>query len=190
MLAEIIKLDHQLFYAINSGLSNIFFDWLMPILRNRYTWVPLYIFIVFYFIKNYKLNGFYLTLTLFACFAFADFTSASLIKKAVKRPRPCNEITFKKQVIMRVNCGSGFSFPSTHATDHFAIALFIICVCIKKNKYISFALFSWAFLIAFAQIYVGVHFPLDVICGSIYGSLIGWAFAYFFNLKYKTLNIA
>ncbi len=189
MLAEIIKLDHQLFYAINSGLTNIFFDWLMPILRNRYTWVPLYIFIVFYFIKNYKLNGFYLTLTLFTCFAFADFTSAILIKKAVKRPRPCNEITFKKQVIMRVNCGSGFSFPSTHATDHFAIALFIICVCIKKNKNVCIGLLSWAFLIAFAQVYVGVHFPFDVICGALYGSLIGWIFANFFNLNFKTLKL-
>ena len=189
MLAEIIQLDHQLFYAINSGLSNVFFDLVMPILRNRYTWVPLYIFIIYYFVKNYKLKGLYLTLTLISCFAFADFTSASLIKKAIKRPRPCNEITFKKQVIMLVNCGSGFSFPSTHATDHFAIALFTICVCIKKKKYVNFALFSWAFLIAFAQVYVGVHFPLDVICGAVYGSLIGLVFAYFFNLKFKTLKL-
>lgn len=190
MLVEIIKLDHQLFYAINTNLTNVFFDWLMPILRNHYTWIPLYIFILYYFIKNYKLNGLYLTLALIACFAVADFTSASLIKKAIKRPRPCNEIIFKPEVIMRVNCGNGFSFPSTHATNHFAIAFFIICVCIKKNKYVCIAFFTWAFLIAFAQVYVGVHFPFDVIGGAIYGSIIGCVCANLFNLKFKSLKIA
>lgn len=188
MLQEIIKLDHQLFYAINTGLSNLVFDWLMPILRNRYTWIPLYFFIVYYLIKNLKIKGLYLSLTLIACFAFADFTSASLIKKAIKRPRPCNEITFKSQVIMRVNCGSGFSFPSTHATDHFAIALFLVCVFKNNNKYVSIALISWAFLIAFAQVYVGVHFPIDVICGAIYGAIIGCAFALFFKYKFKNFT--
>lgn len=190
MLEKIIQLDHQLFYAINTGLSNAFFDVLMPILRNKLVWIPLYVALVFFFIKTYKLNGVFLTLALIACIAFADFSSASIIKKNIKRPRPCNELTFKQEVKMRVTCGTGFSFPSTHATDHFAIALFIITLFYKKYKYLPIILLSWAFLIAFAQVYVGVHFPLDVLCGAVYGALIGWGFARFFKYKFPKLIIA
>lgn len=189
MLSQIIQLDHQLFYAINTGLSNAFFDVLMPILRNRYTWIPLYIFLIVFFLRSYKLNGFYLVLTFLATFAFADFTSASLIKKSVKRLRPCNELTFVQEVKIRVDCGSGYSFPSTHATDHFAIALFLICIFYRKYKFVVPVLLTWAFLIAFAQVYVGVHFPMDVLFGAIYGAIIGWAFAKFFTYKFPTFAI-
>ena len=80
MIQEIIKLDHQLFHAINTGLSNVFFDWLMPILRNKLVWIPLYVFIIFFTIKNYKLKGLYLVLFLAAAAGIADFGSASIIK--------------------------------------------------------------------------------------------------------------
>lgn len=189
MITQILELDHQLFYAINTELSNVFFDILMPILRNRYTWIPFYLFLVFYFLRYYKLKGLFLTFALVATFAFADFTSASLIKNMIKRSRPCNEPTFVQEVKMRVDCGSGFSFPSTHATDHFAIALFLICIFCKKNKFVIPVLLIWAFLIAFAQVYVGVHFPLDVLSGAIYGAIVGWAFAKFFTYKFPTFAL-
>jgi membrane-associated phospholipid phosphatase len=188
MLKEIIQLDHQLFYAINTGLSNSFFDVLMPILRNKYTWIPFYVFLIVFFLRQYKLNGIFLILALAATFGFADFSSATLIKKTVKRLRPCNEPTFVQEVKMRIDCGSGYSFPSTHATDHFAIAVFLIGIFYKKYKFVVPVLLTWAFLIAFAQVYVGVHFPIDVICGSIYGAIIGWAFAKLFNFKFSIFN--
>lgn len=187
MLDKILQLDHQLFYAINTGLSNVFFDMLMPILRNKLTWIPLYIAIIILLIKTYKSKGVVLIFTLIVCVGFADYSSASLIKKAVKRPRPCNESSFKAQVNMLVSCGTGYSLPSTHATDHFAIAVFLIILFQKKIKYISVIFLSWAFLISFAQVYVGVHFPLDVISGALYGTLIGWCFASFFNYKFPKL---
>jgi membrane-associated phospholipid phosphatase len=189
MIEKIIQLDHQLFYAINTSLSNAFFDTLMPIMRNKLTWIPLYISIIFYFVKTYRAKGLLLTLALITCVGFADFSSASIIKKSVKRLRPCNELTFKQTVNMRVPCGTGFSFPSTHATDHFAIALFLITLLFKKHKYLAAILFSWAFLIAFAQVYVGVHFPIDVVCGAIYGSLTGWFFASYCKYKFPKLIV-
>ncbi|TAF44291.1 MAG: phosphatase PAP2 family protein [Sphingobacteriales bacterium] len=190
MLEKIIQLDYQLFYTINTGLSNPVFDFLMPILRNKLVWIPFYLAIIYYFIKTYKLNGVFLTLTLATCIAFADFTSASVIKKTVKRPRPCNDLAFMQRVTIRVPCGTGFSFPSTHATDHFAIALFLITLFFKKYKYTIIILLSWAFLIAFAQVYVGVHFPTDVLCGTLYGALIGCSFASFFKYKFPKLILA
>lgn len=183
MLDEIIRLDHQLFQAINTGLSNAFFDWLMPILRNKYTWIPLYIAIIVFAIRAYKVKGLYFVIFLAATVGMADFGSASIIKPLVKRDRPCNELAFQSQVISRVPCGSGKSFPSTHASDHFSIALFLVVIFRKKWRYFTAIALFWAAIISFAQVYVGVHFPVDITVGMLFGSLIGFLMAKLF-LKY------
>lgn len=183
MLEEIIRLDHQLFEAINTGLSNAVFDWLMPIMRNKYTWIPLYIAIIFFAIKTYKTKGLYLVLFLVATVGIADFGSASIVKPIFKRDRPCNELAFQTHVIARVPCGSGKSFPSTHASDHFSIAIFLSMLFYKKWKYFTGIAVFWAGLICFSQVYVGVHFPVDVVTGAIFGSLIGFLGAKLY-LKY------
>ncbi|HET8829623.1 MAG TPA: phosphatase PAP2 family protein [Pelobium sp.] len=183
MLEEIIRLDHQLFQAINTGLGNAFFDWLMPILRNKYTWIPLYIGIIFFSIKAYKVKGLYFVAFLAATVGIADFGSASVIKPIFNRDRPCNEVAFQSQVISRVHCGSGKSFPSTHASDHFSMAIFLVVVFRNKWKYFTAITIFWAAIICFAQIYVGVHFPVDITVGILFGSLIGFFMAKLF-LKY------
>lgn len=187
MLEEIIRFDHQLFQAINTGLSNAFFDWLLPIMRNKYTWIPLYIGIIFFAIKTYKVKGLYLVVFLAATVGIADFGSASMIKPVFKRDRPCNEVAFQSKVISRVNCGSGKSFPSTHASDHFAIAIFLSFVFHKKWKYFTAIAVFWAALICFSQVYVGVHFPIDVTVGMLFGSLIGFLMAKLF-LRYTSFK--
>lgn len=183
MIEEIIKLDQQLFHAINTGLSNTFFDWLMPILRNKYTWIPLYIIIIAEAIKTYKLKGIYLVLFLTAAVGLADFGSSSILKPAFNRTRPCNDIEIQPTMTVRVTCGSGKSFPSTHASDHFAIAIFLITIFYKKWKFITPIAVIWAFLICFAQVYVGVHYPIDVTVGMLFGSLIGFIIAKLFIKK-------
>ncbi len=177
MMEELIKIDHHLFHAINTGLSNAFFDWLMPILRNKAVWIPLYVFILVFFIKKYRLEGFYLILFFAAAVGIADYGSASLIKPFVRRDRPCQEVGFKAQVITRVDCGSGKSFPSSHASDHFAMAIFMITIFYKKWKPIIPIGILWAGAISFAQVYVGVHFPADVISGMLIGAFIGFLVA-------------
>lgn len=180
MLEELIKLDQQLFHAINTGLSNAFFDGLMPILRNKYTWVPLYIFFIAYAIKTYRQKGLYLILFFAATVGIADFGSASVFKPAFNRSRPCNDIKIQQTMILRVPCGNGKSFPSTHASDHFAIAIFLVVVFYKKWKPIIPIAIIWAASICFAQVYVGVHYPFDVTFGMLFGSSIGFLMAKLF----------
>ena len=187
VIEDFLKLDQQLFHAINTGLSNAFFDWLMPILRNKYTWVPLYIFIIAFAIKTYKLKGLYLSLFLAVTVGIADFGSSSILKPTFNRVRPCNDIEIQKTVIERVPCGLGKSFPSTHASDHFAVAIFLTMIFYKKWKPIISIAIIWAFLICFAQVYVGVHYPFDVIVGMLFGSLIGFFMAKLF-IKNITLS--
>lgn len=174
MIDQLIAFDQEAFLSINEGLSNAFFDWLMPILRNPYTWAPLYLFIIIFCIKNYGKRGVLIILFTVITFGISDFTSSSLVKKSVQRIRPCNDIEFKENVNIRVRCGSGYSFTSSHATNHFAMASFLIMVFYRRWKHILWIGLLWAAMISFAQVYVGVHYPLDVLAGAVLGCSIGY----------------
>lgn len=173
MLDQLISFDQEAFLAINQGLSNAFFDWLMPVLRNPYTWAPLYLFIIIFCIKNYGKKGALIILFVLITFGVADSLSSSVIKKSVKRVRPCNDIEFKEEVNVRVRCGSGYSFTSSHATNHFAMAVVLIVIFYRRWKHILWLGLLWAGVISFAQIYVGVHYPFDIVCGALLGTLVG-----------------
>ncbi|MHA4896407.1 phosphatase PAP2 family protein [Pedobacter sp. PWIIR3] len=183
MIESLHQFDVDLFLSIHRGLSNPFFDWLLPLMRNRYFWAPLYLFIVIFCVKAYKKKGWYIIGMLLFTFAMGDLLASRLIKNTVMRIRPCNEITLTNDIIHRVECGSGYSFPSAHATNHFAIAVFLIFVFYDKWKAILPLALGWAFIISFSQIYVGVHYPIDVIAGTILGTLIGFCT----SRLYKTL---
>src|SRR5690606_8328630 len=174
MIDQLVTWDQEAFLAINQGLSNVFFDWLMPVLRNPYTWAPLYLFIIVFCIRNYRNKGILIVLFILITFGIADALSSSVIKKSVKRIRPCNDIEFKEEVAVRVRCGSGYSFTSSHATNHFAISTVLIMVFYRRWKPILWLALLWATLVSIAQVYVGVHYPLDIIGGALLGSAIGY----------------
>lgn len=180
MIEQLIELDQQLFLSINKGLANQFFDFLMPLLRNPYTWAPLYLFFIIFAIRNYKKKGIIMILLLLVTFGLGDYTSASMIKPEVMRVRPCNDVPFKEQVTTRVRCGSGYSMPSSHATNHFAIGIFILMLFRRKWKPIVWLSLLWAASISFAQIYVGVHYPGDILVGALLGTAIGFFTSWLF----------
>ena len=173
MLEQIIQFDQELFLLINRGLGNTVFDWLLPILRNPFTWSPLYLFLIIFFIKHYGKTGILIVACTLITFGISDATSSHLIKKSVKRVRPCNDVVFKSEVTLRARCGSGFSFTSSHATNHFAMAMFWIVLFRRKWRHALWLCLVWAISISFSQIYVGVHYPLDILSGAIIGTLIG-----------------
>ena len=172
-MSELIQFDEQLFHFINSGLSNSFFDAIMPYWRSKYLWVPLYIFIISFLIINFKKVGIFVLMGLFLTIGISDFVSSNVIKKSVKRDRPCNTTHIANNMELRVHCCGGYSFTSSHATNHFALATFLAMVLGPFFRWIRIPLFIWAASIAFGQVYVGVHYPLDILAGSIVGILIG-----------------
>ena len=174
MFDQLVQFDQHLFSAINNGLSNSFFDWLMPLLRNRYFWSPLYLFIAIFLVRNYGKQGWIILLFFGLTFGITHYFASSLIKPAVQRLRPCNDPDMKPEMQSRIACGSGYSFPSTHASNHFALAMFLITIFYHQWKSILPLCFLWAFSISFAQVYVGVHYPLDVAAGAILGCIIGY----------------
>lgn len=179
MLEELNQLDQNIFFVINRSLSNPFFDWLMPFLRNRYFWTPLYLFMAIFFVRNFGKKGWLILIFMGLTFGFTDYFSSSILKPTFERIRPCNDPAIKAEVNNLIPCGTGFSLPSSHAANHFALAFFLITVFYSRWKPILPASIFWAFSISFAQVYVGVHYPFDVSAGGIIGGIIGYLFSTF-----------
>jgi len=173
-METLLQLDTALFQIINQDWQNAFFDVILPFFRNKYVWIPLYLFIASFFVINFSKKGFLLILMIGITAGLADFTSSTIIKKNVERLRPCNNPELKETTRLLVNCGSGYSFTSSHATNHFALATVLIFTFGRIFRWTKIPFFLWAATIALAQVYVGVHYPIDVICGAVLGSFIGF----------------
>jgi undecaprenyl-diphosphatase len=126
----------------------------------------------YFLYERYRMKFFWILLGALLLVLTSDQLSANLIKNIVQRLRPCNNPELKNQLRLLVPCGGGFSFISAHATNHFAIAFFISSFY-NEIKWAKLLALLWAFAIAFSQVYVGVHYPFDVICGAALGLLLG-----------------
>jgi len=188
-LLSIVDLDHYIFKMINQELVNGSLDSVLYFWRNKYLWIPLYIFLLTYIYYNFRKEAYWIVFFLLTTFALCDFISSSVIKPMVERARPCHDQNIELQPRLLVTCGSGYSFTSSHAANHFGIAFFIIFIVSRKNKVVSSLLFIWAFLVAYAQVYVGVHFPLDVLCGALLGLGIALLTAELYKLSKRKMAL-
>lgn len=182
---DLLVLDHKVWYYLNVSWRNDFLDAVVPYLRNQWTWAPLYLFLLVFMLYNYKKTGLLWCLFFLATFALADQASAHYLKPLFQRTRPCNDVELSKLVHIIVRCGSGYSFPSSHATNHFALGVFAAITMQHSVRYIWWIALLWAASVSYAQVYVGVHFPLDVVCGGLLGSAIGIVTAKLFHLKWR-----
>ena len=175
------RADKSLFHIINKQLSWPPLDNIMLLLRQPLTWVPAYLFIVlFFFINNRK---YFLPIILLSLLtvSLTDFTSASILKPLIHRLRPCYDATLDFTVNNPAGCGGLFSMPSSHASNHFGISTFwflVIRHTLQRNWYL---LLVWAAAVSYAQIYVGVHFPGDILAGTLLGTVTGNCTFYFFK---------
>ncbi|MFT4667994.1 MAG: membrane-associated phospholipid phosphatase [Polaribacter sp.] len=181
---ELLQWDIALFEAINSGLQNSFLDTVLPLWRNKYIWIPAYLFLISFLLINFQKKGLLIILVAVLTIAIADMTSSRILKKSIQRLRPCKTAQIVDQVHLLVPCGSGYSFPSSHATNHFALALFLIGVAGTRFSKIKLPLLLWAASIAISQVYVGVHFPLDILGGTLLGCLIGFTMSRVLNIAF------
>jgi membrane-associated phospholipid phosphatase len=181
MFDQLIQFDRHLFYIINHDWANPFFNSIMPWVCTPGNWIPLYILIIAFCLWKFKKQGIVIIVFIALSAGFADSTCNLIIKPLVHRVRPCRDPITAKTTIELTGCGMGYSFPSIHAADHFAVAIIMVLLFYRKWRWIWFWGILWAGLISFSRIYVGVHFPIDVFCGAIYGALVGWLFAWLFK---------
>ena len=165
------QLDQQLFLFLNSANSPLW-DKIMSVLSLKLVWAPLYIAILIYLGIKYNRRFWILILLIILAVTLADRVSV-LIKYAADRPRPCHETSLQGLVHM-VNgvCGGMYGFVSSHASNSFNVA-FLSLMFIKKKWY-TVLIIIWASTISYSRIYLGVHYPGDVLCGGLLGALIGW----------------
>ncbi|MCC6721215.1 MAG: phosphatase PAP2 family protein [Bacteroidia bacterium] len=175
MIEALYNFDIELFYFVNHVIRNDFFDMIMPILRGKFTWIPLYILIIYLVIKKYKKSGYLIILFALLTVFFSDLISSQILKPFFERIRPCNIADFADWINLPIGKGSGWSFTSSHAANHFALAIFFsqIFEGFKTKKSILLLFILWASAISFAQVYIGFHFPADVFAGAVIGIIVG-----------------
>ena len=166
------RLDQQLFLFLNS-LHSPFCDQLMHTVSGRIIWIPLYLAILIFLGIKYKRK--FLVILLFIIIAATLSDQASVfVKNLVHRLRPCYEPAIQGLVhLFKEECGGTYSFVSSHATNSFDVAF--LSLLFIKNKWFTICIILWALIIGYSRIYLGVHYPGDVICGSLLGALIGWS---------------
>ena len=174
------QLDHTFFHFINAVCSNSVLDEICPIVRNKNTWIPLYIMGGALIAYKYRWLGIWMLLCAVLAILVGD-QSANLIKHIVHRLRPCAV----EQVHLLVKCSDTFSFPSNHATNHFALAVFLSFV-LRRFRWLPVVLIFWAGSIALSQVYVGLHYPADITAGALLGTIVGYlAFLIFKLIKQR-----
>ncbi|MBS1760398.1 MAG: phosphatase PAP2 family protein [Bacteroidetes bacterium] len=183
---KIEELDRDLFVLINSKGSNSLFDKIMPLLRESVFWIPLYLFLLLFILINFKLKGLWWSLFFVSTVSLADISGKYIFKDRIQRIRPCSDGSFSDKVrLLLDHCPGGYSFVSNHAVNHFAMAVFFFTTLkpiIGKWAYLSIV---WATFIVYAQIYVGVHYPSDILVGAAWGSVFGLLSGILFNKHIK-----
>lgn len=179
------RLDKFSFIVIHNDSWHRALDGIMLLLRNPATWIPLYIFMIIFSIKKTGNRAWFFILLSLVTVAITDIVSGSILKPLFARLRPCFDPEMHRYIRSIISCGGVYSFPSSHAANHFGIAAFwfwsLFQITGKKWKW----LWVWASLICYAQVYVGLHFPSDVAVGALLGLLVGIfmanIFAYFWH---------
>ncbi len=175
-MENLLLWDVQLFLKINEGLSSSFLDsYLVPI-RHIYFWIPFYVILLIYALYCFRKQVWIWIFGLCLTLMISDTCSSRIIKNTVQRPRPCQSIDLKDYVQLRADCGTGYAFTSSHATNHMAFGVFLFMTLGLLSKQWRWLYIFWAVAIGFAQIYAGLHYPLDVLCG--FG--LGWFLAYMY----------
>jgi undecaprenyl-diphosphatase len=158
--------DTELFLYLN-GLH---FDWLDPVMTTFSSikfWIPMYVLVAGLIVWKKRWESVAILAVLILSIAITDQLSVHLFKNVFERLRPCHLNEIKNSAHFLENCGGLYGFVSSHAANAFCFAMFLT-MCLRNN-YCSIIIFFWAALVSYSRIYVGKHFPLDVICGAAFG---------------------
>lgn len=170
MMEFLYSIDVYTFYAINHGLNNPAFTKFFSIITNVNNWYITYIILLGILFFNGGKRGKFAAIMILLLILVVDQTCARILKDYFARPRPCNALG---DVITPLGCNGTYSFPSNHAANNFAAAMFFF----RLYPNLKWVLFITAALIAFSRPYLGLHYPSDIIGGALIGIGFGYVFA-------------
>ena len=172
---EIIQEDQQAFLYLNN-LGSEPFDQFWILLSETWIWFPLYFIFLYLLYKNFQLRGLIFILIFIALGVTVSDQLAGIFKTGISRLRPCHDPTLD-HLMREVKCGGKFGFYSSHASNTFFIATLMSLLLHKTYKFLPYILLFWAAIVSYSRIYLGVHFPLDILMGAVMGFLLGGLFA-------------
>lgn len=174
MLEQLQKLDRELFLFLNNlGINE--WDWFWVLLTEKETSYPLYAVLLFLIYRKVKLKGLLITVVVVALMITFTDQFANLFKDTFERLRPCNEAFMEYGRFLAKRCGK-YGYFSGHAISSFAVATFISHTLKPYFKNVFYWMFFWAILVTYSRIYVGVHYPGDILTGALFGIVTGFLF--------------
>jgi len=176
-------LDTTLFHLINQAGQNSFFDWFMPFMTELKNFTYILVVLGGYIVWRERKGGLVFLVFVGLTLAITDPFSSRLLKEWVGRIRPCQVL---EEVRLLTDCNTSYSFPSSHAVNIFAAAYFLSQVFRRLAPLI----FAIAAVVAYSRIYIGIHYPLDVIGGAAIGLLIAWPMRRLKDQVLARLNIS
>lgn len=167
-ILELLKeWDTRLFLLINGGHFS-FLDGCMHEASSKFFWIPLYLIFLLLLIKKYKIKTLLILVFVALTITLSDQISLHLFKNIFLRYRPCHNLMLASQIHLVDDCGGLYGFVSSHAANTFALAFFLFRIkMIESSNYIW--LFVWAALVSYSRIYLGQHYPADVLVGALVG---------------------
>lgn len=186
-METLIEYDQELFLFLN-GLGTETWDGFWLVVTNKLSSIPLYALLLFFMYQKYGLKGTIITAVIVAAMITSTDQLSDFFKHFIQRPRPCKVESW--QDILRFiapRCGR-YGYFSGHATSSMAVAVFAGLALQSKYRYLIFILLFWSAFVGYSRIYVGVHYPGDVLTGMIVGGILGYVFYrihQFFLAKYK-----
>jgi len=172
MSDQLLKLDTNLFLWLNSHHSP-FWDDVMLFISGKIEWLPLYLMLIAFIIYRFRWKSIPILIAIILAVAMADQLAVKAFKEVFERFRPTHNPEIQHLVhIVNDYRGGSYGFVSNHAANSFSLAMFISLLF--KNRYVTISIFFWALLVSYSRIYLGVHYPGDILGGAVLGIGIGW----------------
>lgn len=172
-MESLIELDKELLLWLN-GQHTPFWDTVMYWISHKLFWIPLYAFLLFWIIKTWRWHSMYLLLAIGLVITLADQTTSGFMKPFFERWRPCQDPEIGALVhLVENHCGGSYGFASSHAANTMGIAVLLLLLSKGSVRWV-WALLPWAAIVAYSRVYLGVHYPGDVIVGALIGALAAW----------------
>lgn len=170
MIQTLQNIDTELFLWINSHHCTVA-DWVLWSLSQHWCWAVVLVLVFALVTLRYEPRRWWLVLAAVAlCFLLADQGSVHLFKEQFHRLRPCHALENVR--MFRTHCGGAYGFISSHAANAFAIATFL-CLRYRRRVWVVVGMLLWAALTCYSRAYLGKHYPGDLLCGALFGALIG-----------------
>lgn len=168
------NIDLSIFYFLNHTISNSVCDWFFVLITTQANWYIAYGVLIYFLLTKFGWEGRIILLLLILTITISDQISSHILKEAVARLRPCWELS---DVRLLVPCGGGKSFPSSHAVNNFAFAA-VMSYYFRRYRVVFYIIAS---LVALSRVYVGVHYPSDVIGGAVIGYLTAFSIIFLYK---------